>query len=588
MMNYCARFLLLLLLLLCARGSIGQPSLGDSLSTYRMLDSLVQVEGENDPSTALTRIARMEVIAKQLNIDTLFLEVEAIRGEVFVIFGFTDMAIKGNYAVLKKAEELHLPGYQARVLYNLGLIAQNSGEFAQSSIYFSRAKQMYIAAKDWRDTVAANYELAFNMVAMGKVDEGTAMMEHNLNVAKMNHDDNHIVLGLDNLSNISLEVDKPEKAILYQREIFNYPGGFASNYRKAGVYEHLTEVFVVMKKWDSAAKYLEEAFKYTRLIRSDDWLVECYRMQAAICEGRGDYKGALEAKTRNNALKDSLTKRNNESKVAAIVSLYDLERKKAEVAVLEKDKLASAARLRQQQLQKRNIVLGALLLLALVASAFLLWMHRRTRVMQQAFSRSLIQGQEDERQRISRELHDSVGQNILFIKNQLSANDGAALAPVMQTITATIEDVRNISKDLYPNQLEKYGLAAAIDALAERVQQATGIFMSADLANVDEQLSREARINLFRMVQEAVNNVVKHANAKAIRVTGHAEKGKAVLDIQDNGKGFDIGILAGKAQSSYGLLNMEERARMLGGKFAIQSSSAGTRITITIPLPHDN
>jgi len=560
----------------------------DSLSVYHTLDSLVQAEAENDPTRALERISRMEVIARRLKVDTLLLKVEAVRGEVFVIFGFTDMAIKCNYAVLKRAEELHLPSYQARVLYNLGLIAQNSGEYAQSSVYFAKSKEMFIAARGWRDTLAANYELAFNMVAMGRVDEGTAMMEQNLQAAIAYHDESHIVLGLDNLSNISLEVGKPEKAVIYQREIFKYPGGFASNYRKAGVNEHMTEVFVVMKKWDSAAKYLNEAFRYTNMIKSDDWLVDCYRMKAAICEGRGDYKGALDAKTHSSALKDSLTRKNNESRVAAITSLYELERKKAEVAVLEKDKQVSESRIRQQQLQKRSIVLFALLALALVAFGFLVWIQRRTRFMQQAFSRSLIQGQEEERQRISRELHDSVGQNILFIKNQLAGHTGGtAIEPVLQTISATIEDVRNISKDLYPNQLEKYGLAAAIDALSEKVQQAMGIFMSADLGNVDEQLSREARINLFRMVQEAVNNVIKHANAKAIRVTAHLEKGRAIFDIQDNGRGFDTGILAGKAQSSYGLLNMEERARMLGGKLAIQSSSAGTRITITIPHMHD-
>jgi signal transduction histidine kinase len=153
----------------------------------------------------------------------------------------------------------------------------------------------------------------------------------------------------------------------------------------------------------------------------------------------------------------------------------------------------------------------------------------------------------------------------------------------METITHTMDDIRALSKDLYPNQLEKYGLAAAVDALCEKVAAATGIFVSSDLQEIEPLLGREAVINCYRIIQESLNNIIKHAGATAVRITGTSSDAGLLLCIMDNGSGFDTNALERKSQTSFGLLNMEERAKMLGGKMELQSNKTGTRIYITLP-----
>ena len=368
-------------------------------------------------------------------------------------------------------------------------------------------------------------------------------------------------------------------------DIFNYPAGLNSVTDKAAVYCHLTEVYVEMQQWDNVKRYLAEAFRYAFMAHSKDWIYEAYLSESKMEAGTGHYKEALVSRIKYIIYKDSVFNKNYDDKIAALSSIYELDKKQGQISLLEKDKEISSAKLKQELWQRNSVIAGSVLVMVLLISLFLARLQRNKKIMQVAFSRSLIQHQEQERRRISQELHDSVGQNILFIKNQLSGQrDNASIVHLMETIDTTIEEVRNISKDLYPNQLEKYGLSAAVDALAEKVSNATGIFVSADLHESEGALWREANINLYRIIQEALNNVIKHAGAKAVRITGARAGNKIEMTIQDNGIGFDTAILERKAQRSYGLLNIEERAKMLNGEFTLRSTSGGTKITITIPV----
>jgi signal transduction histidine kinase len=215
---------------------------------------------------------------------------------------------------------------------------------------------------------------------------------------------------------------------------------------------------------------------------------------------------------------------------------------------------------------------------------FILKHQKEKQKLQALFSQQLIETQENEKQRISRELHDSVGQNILFIKNQLSkTNTNNDVSAILETVNQTIAEVRNISKDLYPNQLEKYGLAAAIENLGEKVTESCGIFISADFQDTEQYLSKDAMIHLYRIIQEAINNAVKHAAATALRITAEKKDNKLHFLIQDNGKGFDKSILAKKQQSAFGLLSMEERVKILGGKLEIETAlNQGTKLSFTL------
>lgn len=574
---------LLLLVLGCAYYSTAQVSVRDSLIVFGQLDSVYTEEAEDVSPGISNIIARQDKIAQLLNIDSLKIKVLMNRGQMLEIAGITEDAMKTYFDALKIALKAGKHWHAARLYYNIGLLYQGLNDIAHSTAYYHNSKQELMAGGLFADTISLNYEIGFNKAAVGNFEEGMAILKLNLEAAKKQDREFDIILGLDNISNLYGEKGDYNTSLAYLLEIFNYPEGIQSNYRKAVLNEHVAEIYAKLKQWDKAQRYLDTSLHYANLINSRDWRVEGYRLQATIYENTGQPVKALAAHKLYSQLHDSMYSASYAAKATLLSSVHDLERKQAQIALLQKSNQLNASKLEQRQFREKVWTGGGLLLLTIAGMGTFAWFQRRIKNMQVGFSRSLLQAQETEKQRISKELHDSIGQNILFVKNQLSRGD-VDIPRISETISHTIDDVRNISKDLYPNQLDKYGLAASVDALAEKVQEATGIFLSADLEEIDTLLDKQAKINLYRIIQEAVNNVVKHAGAKAIRVTGNLIKNKITLTIMDNGHGFETSALEGKASRSFGMLNMEERARMLNGRLALQSNSEGTKITVTIPL----
>lgn len=576
----------LLLLLLAALPSLarGQVAIADSVRVFEMLDSIYSVEAENASPVISTILSRQERIAHTVNIDSLIVKAMMNRGQMLEVAGVTEGAMKTYFDALKVSSRAGLHWYSARLYYNIGLLYQGLNDLEHSTSFYHNSKHELESAKRYVDTISLNYEIGFNKAAGGDIEGGMAILRQNLEAAKKAHREDDIIMGLDNICNIYGEIEQYETALKYLLEAFNYPNGIKTNYRKAVLNEHVAEIYVKLKQWSNAQRYLDTSLYYSRLIKSRDWLQEGYRLQSTIYEATGQAAKALEAHKLYSAFRDSVFSSSYANKATLLSSVHDLEKKQAEIKLLQKDNQLIAEKVKRQDFQRKVWIGGSVLAIALVAMGLLARTQRRIRKMQVSFSHALLDAQEMEKQRISRELHDSIGQNILFVKNQLARSDAPDAKMLHDTIAATIEEVRSISKDLYPNQLDKYGLAASVDALGEKVQSATGIFMSADMQAIDSLLSKEACVSVYRIIQEAINNVVKHAQARAIRITGETDNNKAIITIMDNGRGFDTAALEHKAGRSFGVLNMEERARMLGGKMTLQSSGSGTKITVIIPL----
>jgi PAS domain S-box-containing protein len=208
------------------------------------------------------------------------------------------------------------------------------------------------------------------------------------------------------------------------------------------------------------------------------------------------------------------------------------------------------------------------------------------------FTKQLIASQEAERRRISAELHDSLGQNLLLIKNraQLALAGVAAgtdaraqLEGISALATASIGEVRQISHDLHPYQLDHLGLTGALKAMIDNTARSSGVTFERKLDRVDEVFDKDAAMNLYRVVQESLNNVLKHSGARRARVQIERDVREVILRISDDGFGFDTGHLD---SHGLGLRNIAERVRILGGKLAVDSSAKrGTCLEVTIPIP---
>jgi PAS domain S-box-containing protein len=212
-------------------------------------------------------------------------------------------------------------------------------------------------------------------------------------------------------------------------------------------------------------------------------------------------------------------------------------------------------------------------------------------------SSQLLAAQETERRRISRELHDELGGALAVLKLRFSLmerhlyRDQTKLREECQHslsyIDQVIENVHRLTKDLSPHVLEDLGLTAALQWLVGNFTKSYGIEVTCHLSELDHLFPGNARIIVYRMIQEALNNIGKHSGAKHITVTTENHSGEISFWVEDDGKGFDAFKVFSKSPSEkgLGLATMNERARMLGGSFHIWSEEGtGTRIRFSIPI----
>jgi signal transduction histidine kinase len=199
---------------------------------------------------------------------------------------------------------------------------------------------------------------------------------------------------------------------------------------------------------------------------------------------------------------------------------------------------------------------------------------------QQVFSQELIKTQEQERTRIAKDLHDGVGQQITLIKMKAQNTKQTELSGLAHN---ALEEVRSISRDLYPVALAKLGLTDSIEQLLLDLDEETDLFVSVEIDDVNTHFNETESLNFYRFIQESVNNVLKHAKAKTLVVNILKQSDGIKILIKDNGEGFEVNEIIN--QNSLGLKTMAERISMLKGSLAIKSKRAeGTSILVQIPV----
>ena len=215
----------------------------------------------------------------------------------------------------------------------------------------------------------------------------------------------------------------------------------------------------------------------------------------------------------------------------------------------------------------------------------------------QMFSRRLIEAQEDERRRIARELHDQIGQVLTAVKMNLytvqrdcsSFESRSYVKDNIEAVDEALRLVRDLSVDLRPPVLDDLGLATALRWYVDRYTSRTGlnVEVNIELPDENERFSRELETACFRIAQEALTNVVRHANASQVLVQLSKEGNVLILTIKDDGRGFDLeGIRHREPRAAtLGLCSMHERAHAAGGTIEIDSKlSRGTELRFRLPL----
>ncbi|WP_456378179.1 tetratricopeptide repeat-containing sensor histidine kinase [Lutibacter sp.] len=378
-----------------------------------------------------------------------------------------------------------------------------------------------------------------------------------------------MVIGQAEVNNISSA--KKYWDLLEKEERKNAPGETTSFYKEAKMRLAFAE-----KNYKEALIYGQDYYNYKTEIKQFDGLENADQFLAKVYSAIGDDKKANEYLRSYQKRNDSITGLKKAKILSYYQTLYETEKRDAKIIEQQSEITLLDAK---NRIKNQRILFGAIGLILIFIIIFSIRSYRfakKKQLLEQQFARDLLQEQEKERKRFSKELHDGVGQNLLLIKNSLTLNPDKT----PKLVDKTIEDIRSISRNLHPIQLEKFGLTKAIENIVEDLNDLTTIFFSDEIENIDNFFPKEKEIYLYRIIQECFNNIMKHSGATAAKINIKKDENKVTITIQDNGSGFNF-EKNNEKQKSFGLKSLQERVAFLKGNISFDSEkNKGTTITI--------
>jgi signal transduction histidine kinase len=345
----------------------------------------------------------------------------------------------------------------------------------------------------------------------------------------------------------------------------------------------IAETYLDMNRLSEAKTY---ALKAIALANGFDLQQEryAYYVLYLIDEKAQNYPSALSNYKTYQILEDSIFSLKKTNKINDLRIKYESEKQGLKIATQESNIALLDAK---NSVKNQWLIFGSLGLL----SIFLLFTiskskntAKKEKKQQEKFSQDLMQSQEKERTRIAKELHDSVGQKLTLIKRKSQNTDQLELANLTNN---ALEEVRSISRGLYPALLKELGLSRSIIQLVDEYDEQTKLFFTVDIDPIDLYFKESASLNFYRLIQECLTNIVKHAKAKSVTVSIKKEKESIITLIADNGKGFNLED--SKKQNTLGLKTIFERIKILEGQLSIDSQlNTGTNFILTIPLKNES
>ncbi|WP_163408670.1 tetratricopeptide repeat-containing sensor histidine kinase [Flavobacterium ajazii] len=338
--------------------------------------------------------------------------------------------------------------------------------------------------------------------------------------------------------------------------------------------------FMIMKATYEIAK--NQGVKDTHLIEStipvlmeNKYFIkvrDCYSLLLNDAEMKKDFEKALFYEKERSKIKDSIGNQEMTDKTLVLEKKYQTEKKEQQILLHKKTIL------------NKNTTIA--LLVSLFIGLFLIIIVYIIRQKQkklkiekentQLYTKQLLEKTEEERKRIASDLHDSVSHELLSLKNSFEEKTEIT----NQKIDTIINDIRSISRNLHPIMFDKIGLKESINQMVERAQSVNNFMVTAEI-NYYTVLSSSDELQIYRIVQESLSNIIKYSDAIAAKISITENENNIIIEIKDNGKGFNVEETL-NSKSSFGLHNIIERSRAIGGQANIISNTNGTIITIEI------
>lgn len=399
--------------------------------------------------------------------------------------------------------------------------------------------------------------------------------------------------------------NKQDSAVNYYKKSLLYSQQSNNKFQEANMLQELGIIFSQNKKYRESIDYLEQSLNLSKKIGDKKREVNSLKYLSELYSSINQNAKAVRTYEAYIRLKDSLDKSANLKKINEIENKYQAKQKADSILVLRKNTQLQELALHKKQNQNIFTIIGASLLLL---TGFLLYRnlrskHRLLKKTEQLHeqqitqleqehqliaAQSIMKGQEEERSRLAKDLHDGVGGLLSGVKLSLSNMKGNvflsegnanAVTTIIEQLDSSINELRRVSHNMMPEALIKYGLKEALENYCESIDQSGALEVRLQTYGLENRMPQDTEIILYRIVQELLNNVIKHAEARQVLIQLMRESDRFTLTVEDDGKGFDRNSKG--FQSGAGLENIHARVGYLNGVLDINTKPGeGTSVTI--------
>lgn len=379
------------------------------------------------------------------------------------------------------------------------------------------------------------------------------------------------------------------KSLQYAEESVNYSDELDDKVYMASAYYRYAEVLYKLGKSEKALSYAEQAVNFAKEVEDNNTLMRAALTAASIYYNSGLKEKSAEFYHTYSIFKDSISSAENAQAINDLNIKYESKKKESKIA---EQKL----KIQQQRSSLLYFILGGALLISVLGGGFIYYrksQKSRLKQLQQekenAILNSFILGEERERRRISQELHDGAAAMVGAAKMTLESIPHLSEAKQMEQISKvkrilenTHADIRNIAHNLLPTVLEKEGLIQAIEHFVSEINETNLVNITVeDKSSKPLEYPKQLQLMLFRIIQELVNNIIKHSQAQNAKIIFNNSPDGLQIEISDDGIGYEDNNLTGKQ----GLFSITQRLKLIGGDFKITKiTSGGTQAKVIVTI----
>lgn len=577
---------------------IGWPT--GVLKYYANYTAVLNQQGRYDSALQLNLEAL--ALAKKHNNSQYILASLMNTGTSYFYLNNAPAAIEYYFQALPLLNPTKNPNSSGILFDNLGNAYDAIRDFKSAKKYYQQALGFYRQTADTIGLCYTSNNLAKTFTALEQYDSAYALVQEGIKLATETKKDYLSLIFQLNLTNIYMHKGQydsmlsPGHAAITLSRRLNDDGSMAN----AGYALAWSSLFA--NRTDSANFYARIGLTAAERSGSKKEQSELFALLSQIALYTGNLTAFDDYNKKSNALADSVLNNNIQRSSLALAASYEANKKQATILALEKSTRVS---------RTWNIMLVGIITL-MVLAGWLGWRNvkqrqrlaakedriQKARILQMEQEKqllagqSLLRGQEEERTRLSRELHDGIGSMLSGIKFSLGAmkgnmvlaeKDAQLFTGTLQKLDETIAEMRRVAHSMMPEALLRLGLDAAISDYCDSLQASGKVMVRYQPFGMDKRLPNDVEIVVYRIVQELFTNVIKHAEATEIILQIMQHDGMLSLTFEDNGVGMTVGDNFGIAGA--GLKNIRARVEYLRGQFDLRSTvGKGTSAHIEIPL----